>query len=897
MIASVAGAIVSVRLTVAVCAVGVVESVTLNVSGVELGPAGVPLIRPLAAFSVSGLGSDPDVMLQLYGVVPPLAANDCEYAVPAVPPGSELVVIASVAGAIVSVRLTVAVCAVGVVESVTLNVSGVELGPVGVPLIRPLAAFSVSGLGSDPDVILQLYGVVPPLAANDCEYAVPAVPPGKELVVITNGAGAIVSVKLTVAVFAVGVVESVTLNVSGVELGPAGVPLIRPLAAFSVSGLGSDPDVMLQLYGVVPPLAANDCEYAVPAVPPGSELVVIASVAGAIVSVRLTVAVCAVGVVESVTLNVSGVELGPVGVPLIRPLAAFSVSGLGSDPDVMLQLYGVVPPLAANDCEYAVPAVPPGSELVVIASVAGAIVSVRLTVAVCAVGVVESVTLNVSGVELGPAGVPLIRPLAAFSVSGLGSDPDVILQLYGVVPPLAANDCEYAVPAVPPGSELVVIASVAGAIVSVRLTVAVCAVGVVESVTLNVSGIELGPAGVPLIRPLAAFSVSGLGSDPDVMLQLYGVVPPLAANDCEYAVPAVPPGSELVVIASVAGAIVSVRLTVAVCAVGVVESVTLNVSGVELGPVGVPLIRPLAAFSVSGLGSDPDVILQLYGVVPPLAANDCEYAVPAVPPGKELVVITNGAGAIVSVKLTVAVFAVGVVESVTLNVSGVELGPAGVPLIRPLAAFSVSGLGSDPDVMLQLYGVVPPLAANDCEYAVPAVPPGSELVVIASVAGAIVSVRLTVAVCAVGVVESVTLNVSGVELGPVGVPLIRPLAAFSVSGLGSDPDVMLQLYGVVPPLAANDCEYAVPAVPPGSELVVIASVAGAIVSVRLTVAVCAVGVVESVTLNVSGVELGPAGVPLIRPLAAFSVSGLGSDPDVMLQLYGVVPPLAARVAA
>ena len=89
--------------------------------------------------------------------MPPLATKDCEYAVPAVPLGSDAVVINNVAGAIVSVRLpVVAVCAVGVAESVTLNVSAVELGPVGVPLIRPVEALSVNGLGSVPELSVHV---------------------------------------------------------------------------------------------------------------------------------------------------------------------------------------------------------------------------------------------------------------------------------------------------------------------------------------------------------------------------------------------------------------------------------------------------------------------------------------------------------------------------------------------------------------------------------------------------------------------------------------------------------------------------------------------------------------------------------------------------------------------
>ena len=61
------------------------------------------------------------------------------------------------------------------------------------------------------------------------------------------------------------------------------------------------------------------------------------------------------------------------------------------------------------------------------------------------------------------------------------------------------------------------------------------------------------------------------------------------------------------------------------------------------------------------------------------------------------------------------------------------------------------------------------------------------------------------------------------------------------------------------------------------------------------VAVCAVGVVESVTFAVKLNEPDAVGVPEIVPLETFSVSPFGSAPEPMLQLYGVVPPLAASV--
>jgi len=61
------------------------------------------------------------------------------------------------------------------------------------------------------------------------------------------------------------------------------------------------------------------------------------------------------------------------------------------------------------------------------------------------------------------------------------------------------------------------------------------------------------------------------------------------------------------------------------------------------------------------------------------------------------------------------------------------------------------------------------------------------------------------------------------------------------------------------------------------------------------VAVCAVGVVESVTFAVKLKEPDVVGVPEIVPLAADSVNPAGNAPELILQLYGVVPPLATKV--
>ena len=75
---------------------------------------------------------------------------------PITPVGSEVVVMVSPPGPIVSARLAVAVCT-GDPESVTLKVSGVALAvAVGVPLIRPEEAFRLRPAGRVPDVSVHV---------------------------------------------------------------------------------------------------------------------------------------------------------------------------------------------------------------------------------------------------------------------------------------------------------------------------------------------------------------------------------------------------------------------------------------------------------------------------------------------------------------------------------------------------------------------------------------------------------------------------------------------------------------------------------------------------------------------------------------------------------------------
>lgn len=181
----------------------------------------------------------------------------------------------------------------------------------------------------------------------------------------------------------------------------------------------------------------------------------------------------------------------------------------------------------------------------------------------------------------------------------------------------------------------------AAAAVKVNDFVAVCAVGVVESVTLIVNVNEPAVVGLPESVPPVE-RLNPAGNMPEPRLQLYGVVPPLAASVVEYATLTCPAVSvEVVIFTGVtAAAMLMVNDFEAVCAVGVVESVTFIVKLNEPDAVGVPEMVP-AAESVRPAGRAPELTLQLYGVVPPLAPSVAEYALPEAPLDNELVLIAR----------------------------------------------------------------------------------------------------------------------------------------------------------------------------------------------------------------------------------------------------------------
>lgn len=159
----------------------------------------------------------------------------------------------------------------------------------------------------------------------------------------------------------------------------------------------------------------------------------------------------------------------------------------------------------------------------------------------------------------------------------------------------------YAVPATPVGSAAVVMASGAGAIITVNVLVALCGVGVPESATVTFTVLVPAAVGVPVICPVLGLMLSPAGNP--VADQLYGCMPPSADTAALYAVPTVPLGSVAVVMESSAGAMTTVNVLLVVCGVGAPESVTVTVTEFVPGVVGVPVICPVLVLMLSPAGN------------------------------------------------------------------------------------------------------------------------------------------------------------------------------------------------------------------------------------------------------------------------------------------------------
>jgi hypothetical protein len=178
------------------------------------------------------------------------------------------------------------------------------------------------------------------------------------------------------------------------------------------------------------------------------------------------------------------------------------------------------------------------------------------------------------------------------------------------------------------------------------------------------------------------------------------VVPPLACIVVEYAVPAVPPGNDVLVTvggcAAAATAILSAFVPMLFAA-----SFTCTVNDTVPAVVGVPEITPVDATRFNPAGNAPALTLQLYGVVPPLACSVVEYAVPVVPPANDVVVTVGGCGAAATVILS-AFVPVLFTASVTCTVNDAVPGAVGVPDIKPVDATRLNPAGNVPALRLQV---------------------------------------------------------------------------------------------------------------------------------------------------------------------------------------------------
>ncbi len=122
--------------------------------------------------------------------------------------------------------------------SVTFTVKLDDPGAVGSPEIEPLDD-KFNPTGKEPPAIDHVYGGDPPATPSICEYARPAVPAGRDDVVIVSGGGLIVNE--TAAASDLPVV-SATFTVKLADPAVAGVPEIVP-AADKLNPAGRDPAV------------------------------------------------------------------------------------------------------------------------------------------------------------------------------------------------------------------------------------------------------------------------------------------------------------------------------------------------------------------------------------------------------------------------------------------------------------------------------------------------------------------------------------------------------------------------------------------------------------------------------------------------------------------------------
>lgn len=171
-----------------------------------------------------------------------------------------------------------------------------------------------------------------------------------------------------------------------------------------------------------------------------------------------------------------------------------------------------------------------------------------------------------------------------------------------------------------------------------------------------------------------------------------------------------------------------------------------------------------------------------------MASKVCEYPAPAVTAGRAEDVMIRGFGMTTTAEFDATDW-VGLPLSVTLAVKVAVPLEVGVPAIVPVEGTRLSPAGKLPDAMDHLYGVVPPLACNACEYAAPTLTAGSTGGLMAKVVGLTKIAVVADADCA-GALLSVTVAMKAAVPLAAGVPEMAPVDDVRANPAGNFPEVI-----------------------------------------------------------------------------------------------------------
>jgi hypothetical protein len=228
----------------------------------------------------------------------------------------------------------------------------------------------------------------------------------------------------------------------------------------------------------------------------------------------------------------------------------------------------------------------------------------------------------------------------------------------------------------------------------------------VELVALTVKLLVSAVVGVPEISPVDP-RLKPSGNAPLAMLHVMGGSP-IAASVWLYAVPTVPFGNDVVVIVGAVPPLLPLLMVIDNDFVLFpVELVALTVKLLVSAVVGVPEITPVDP-RLKPSGNDvPLSRLHVMGVSP-VASSVWLYAVPTVPLGNDVVVITGAVPPLLLFMMIDNDFVLFPVELVALTVKLLVSAVVGVPEITPVASTRVNPTGNDaPLSMLHVMGVSP----------------------------------------------------------------------------------------------------------------------------------------------------------------------------------------------